>query len=122
MQAWVQPSLFSRMSPASSHQTAETILLSFSVRWRASGRWTSRGESWTANTSEWPKDGVACSLSQILEENVPPKYSLSPRACTGILRRAEKRGKALPTQLREALQARAAELNEPEKAADKIPL
>ena len=42
-------------------------------------------------------------LSQILEENPPPRYSLSPRACQGILNRAGKRGKELPKILHDAL-------------------
>lgn len=42
-------------------------------------------------------------LSQILEDNAPEKYFLSARACEGILRRAEKRGKKLPLMLWEAL-------------------
>ena len=29
-------------------------------------------------------------------DNVPERFSLSPKACQGILRRAEKRGKKLP--------------------------
>lgn len=44
-------------------------------------------------------------LSQILEENADPKYRLSARACQGILNRAERRGKELPKELREALEA-----------------
>ena len=52
----------------------------------------------------WPKDGSACSLSQILEVNPLTKYSLSPKACRGILRRAEKRGKELPEMLQKALE------------------
>ena len=43
-------------------------------------------------------------LSQILVRNAPEKYNLSAKACAGILRRAEKRGKELPTMLREALE------------------
>jgi hypothetical protein len=46
-------------------------------------------------------------LSDVLEtQNVQEKYYLSARACEGILRRAEKRGKKLPEALREALEAR----------------
>ena len=78
------------------------------------GRWTSRGEFMTANGSAWRNGGSACSLSQILEANAPPKYSLSPKACAGILRRAAKRGKALPPQLLRALEAVA--LGAPEQA------
>jgi len=59
----------------------------------------------TLNTSEWRNDGDACSLSDILEESPSPKYLLSARACTGILRRAKKRGKKLPPALAHALQA-----------------
>jgi hypothetical protein len=43
-------------------------------------------------------------LSQILETNTPDKYCLSAKACAGILRRAEKRGKELPQMLKEALE------------------
>ena len=43
-------------------------------------------------------------LSQILTPNgVHPKYYLSEAACTGILRRAENRGKELPEILKKAL-------------------
>jgi hypothetical protein len=45
-------------------------------------------------------------LSQIVEADVPAKYSLSKKACEGILRRAEKRGKKLPPMLEDALLAR----------------
>lgn len=37
----------------------------------------------------------------------PSRYSLSRKACEGIIRRAEKRGKPLPPQLDEALRAQA---------------
>ena len=66
----------------------------------------SNGQLWTRSGSEWRRDGVACSLSQILETGpIDPRYYLSPRACEGILRRAEKRGKKLPEPLRLALEA-----------------
>ena len=43
-------------------------------------------------------------LSQTLEKNsVPLKYNLSEAACSGILRRAERRGKKLPPMLEQAL-------------------
>ena len=44
-------------------------------------------------------------LSEILESETSAKYNLSPKACAGILRRAEKRGRELPIALREALAA-----------------
>jgi len=66
----------------------------------------SRGESSTPNTSEWPNDADVCLLSQVLEMTlIPQRFFLSSRACEGILRRAEKRGKELPLALAQALQA-----------------
>jgi len=88
-----------------SQATEDEILGWCFGEWRSVGRWTSRGEFWTLNGSEWPKGGGACSLSQILETSVPAKFYLSRRACKGILRRAEKRGKVLPQELRDALEA-----------------
>ena len=57
----------------------------------------------TLNITESPSDVRESTLSQILDLNAPAKYSLSAKACLGILRRAEKRGKVLPDMLREAL-------------------
>lgn len=42
-------------------------------------------------------------LSQILEDNPHPRYSLSAKACQGILNRANRRGKKLPEMLETAL-------------------
>ena len=61
------------------------------------------GASMTLNTGECPNDARESTLSQILDLNAPEKYSLSPRACQGILNRAERRGKVLPDMLRDAL-------------------
>ena len=70
----------------------------------------SPGVAWTRSSLEYPKDGVASSLSDILETgDVPQRYFLSATACRGILRRAAKRGKALPQSLRDALEAAASE-------------
>ena len=44
-------------------------------------------------------------LSDILERDPDPKYRLSAKACQGILNRAQRRGKALPEQLKAALEA-----------------
>jgi len=57
------------------------------------------------STSEFPKDGgVSSSLRNVLEtQPVLPKFYLSARACEGILRRAERRGKTLPEALDKAL-------------------
>lgn len=73
--------------------------------WEMNSVWL--GECWMLNTGVSPSVAVASSLSQTLEEDVPHKYYLSRTACLGILRRAEVRGKELPTQLREALMIQA---------------
>lgn len=62
-------------------------------------------ECLTLSSSEFPSGAAACSLSDILETGaLPPRFYLSPKACAGILRRAEKRGKRLPERLRRALE------------------
>lgn len=76
----------------------------------SSRRWMSWGTVWrggclTLKTSESPSGAVASTLSDILEPHAHPRYYLSPRAAQGILRRASKRGRALPTLLAEALTA-----------------
>ncbi len=63
------------------------------------------GEHQTHNFGECPSVARESFLSQILEVDVPQKYYLSPKACVGILRRAENRGKELPEALKAALQA-----------------
>ena len=57
----------------------------------------------TRNFSEAPDPVVTTKLSQILDYSAPARYDLSPRACQGIINRAEKRGKELPPMLKEAL-------------------
>lgn len=58
------------------------------------------------NVSTWHNESTVCRLSDVLEtENIPQKFFLSPKACAGILRRAESRGKKLPEQLESALRA-----------------
>jgi hypothetical protein len=67
----------------------------------------------TLNTSAWPNDASVCSLSRVLETGpIPQRFFLSAKACSGILRRAEKRGKELPTTLRRALAQVAGDLSE----------
>ena len=65
------------------------------------------GEFMMHSFGESPKDAVESRLSQILEEQAPPKYYLSAKACQGILSRAERRGKQLPDVLKEALENQA---------------
>jgi hypothetical protein len=77
-------------------------------------------EFWTLNTLEFHSAAVASSLSDVLETGkVPQRYFLSATACRGILRRADKRGKALPPTLHQALQAVAEVSSEQEKVEAK---
>ena len=75
--------------------------------WYEAEELISLGASTTVNISEQHSGAGACFLSRILEENAPEKYCLSPKACAGILRRAERRGKDLPPLLKTALMQQA---------------
>lgn len=75
--------------------------------WTDDGAWL--GACSTRNGGESPNVVVESRLSQILEERPHTKYSLTPKACMGILRRAERRGKDLPSALKEALTNQAQE-------------
>ena len=75
--------------------------------WYEAEALTSLGVCTTPNISERHSGAGVSFLSQILEEHAPEKYSLSPKACQGILRRAERRGKDLPPMLRTALEQQA---------------
>lgn len=66
------------------------------------------GDCTMLNTGESPNEERESHLSQILEVTPPPRYSLSSRACQGILNRANKRGKQLPEVLEKALTNQAA--------------
>jgi hypothetical protein len=77
----------------------------------------SRGGFSMPNISDWPNDAAVCSLSQVLETgSIPQRYFLSGKACAGILRRAEVRGRALPSALLEALRRAADGASAPTKA------
>ena len=67
------------------------------------------GEYTMHSFGEFPKEENASLLSQILVEEAHPKYSLSAKACQGILNRANRRGKKLPEILQKALESQAAE-------------
>ena len=62
------------------------------------------GEFSTHSFGESPSAVVESHLSQILVDSPHPRYSLSAKACEGILRRAERRGKTLPEILKMALE------------------
>ena len=120
-------SLFGRTYPEHSAATKAETLQQWLTHWRVwnpeppksrkgrSGVWKappsaptewSSGALSTRSGSEWRSGAVACSLSQILERGpIDPRYFLSPKACAGILRRAEARGRVLPPHLHAALKA-----------------
>jgi hypothetical protein len=99
----------------SCHREVDGILVPSSGRW---GNWGMGGPtgSWTLNGAEHTgipapsrSAGDVSSLSDVLETGpVLPRFSLSAKACSGILRRAERRGKALPPMLKVALEQSAA--------------
>ena len=95
-----------RTSLASCHQTTDKIWVPLSGRWETSGM-GSPTEFWTLSSSEFPSAAEGCSLSGILENPGAHlrKYFLSARAAQGILRRAAKRGRALPPALQQALES-----------------
>jgi len=105
-----------RTSLASCRKTLAGLLEPSSGRWANSGMggptecWTHSMSEWTATLTPSHSDDAVCSLSDVLEETslVPPRFYLSQKACDGILRRAERRGKALPPMLLAALMSRAA--------------
>lgn len=71
------------------------------MKWEDDG--ALRGECSMRNTGESPNVAVESRLSQISEATPHGKYCLSGKACQGILRRAERRGKALPPVLKAVL-------------------
>jgi hypothetical protein len=113
----------SKTSPDSSQATREQTLLQWlerslgpSLAFREMGgktpelhldrKGSASGAYWMRSGSEFRNGASACSLSEILETGqVEARYFLSARACQGILRRAEKRGKTLPTALEAALRS-----------------
>lgn len=123
----IQLSLFGRTYPVLFHQQTERILepcLKKSQKpifqclqvangqpqeWLEGVKLTPLGESLTLNFGEYPNVARESTLSEILEDNVLEKYYLSPKACLGILRRAKKKGRKLPDNLRIALEQKIAE-------------
>jgi len=112
---------YGRTSPVCSRWTAGELSPPSSEGWQTAGM-VSPTECWTLSLSEstgldglsLSDDGV-CSLSDVLATgDVPQRYYLSARACAGILRRAAKRGKELPTLLRRALETVAGQPEPPE--------
>ena len=100
----VPPGSSARTSLAYYPSPADGISPPSSGTWPASGM-GSPGGFWTLDTSESPNGAVASSLSDILETTGEHlhRYSLSPKAAAGILRRASRRGRSLPAALEAAL-------------------
>jgi hypothetical protein len=94
-----------RMSQDFYQATTDAISESSSLVWPTQGIATSNGVFLIRSSSESPNAAVESSLSQVLETEVSPKYSLSAKAAEGIIRRAERRGKTLPEPLKKALQS-----------------
>ena len=96
---------FGRTSPASYPLTEDLTLPASFEGWANSGM-GSHTEFLTLSISEWPNAAAVCSLSDTLETgDLPQRFFLSAKACAGILRRAEKRGKTLPEALDQALRS-----------------
>ena len=98
----------SKKQSASQSRTRPT----FHYHTKGSGLWLIAGwgtagpsptEFSTASFGASPSAAVESRLSQILEDTPHLKYSLSAKACAGILRRAERRKKKLPEELETAL-------------------
>ena len=107
-----------RTSPASCRSTEDGRLEPSSECWSNAGM-GSPTEFLTLSISEYPSDGAASSLSDILETGeLPRRYYLSGTACRGILRRTAKRGKELPEALKSALLAVASQTPRPPSTQD----
>jgi hypothetical protein len=100
----VRRGAYSRMFQGSLALTEAGTWPRFSKDFGNAGLWSDTG-CWTAVISESPNVAVECSLSAVLQSKVSARYSLSAKAAAGILRRAEKRGRELPTGLYRALLA-----------------
>lgn len=95
---------YGKTSPAFCHRMKGEPLAPSSGSWKTAGM-LYRGECWTLSSSEYPSDAGVCFLSDILCQDAPQEYFLSPTACEGIIRRAERRGRSLPSTLKSALEA-----------------
>ena len=113
------PLSMGRISAASSKASSASKTPRQMFLCRKTGAGCTRARSWATvilspGESSTPRrvgashrDGNVYLLSSILMDNVPERFSLSPKACQGILRRAEKRGKELPQELKAALERQA---------------
>ena len=110
LKGFVPAGWFGKMSPAYCPSTEDGRLEASSEGWLNAGMGSPTGFL-TLSISECRSAAAVCSLSDILETgDLPRRYYLSAKACAGILRRAEKRGKALPPPLMRALEGAAKHL------------
>ena len=128
---YIQLSFFGKMSPERLEATGAGILgpcLKKSQKpefqcllvengrkpeWLELGELKSLGGKWTHNIGEFPNVERESFLWEILEDNAPRKYSLSAKACLGILKRAERKKRDLPPILENVLKVQAG-ITEPE--------
>ena len=108
--------LSGKTSPVSCHPTEDGTLVPSSGgygNWGIStptGCWTLNGAEHTgipvpSRSVDAESSLLVASLSEVLETGtLPQRYCLSSKACLGILKRAERRGKKLPQMLRQALE------------------
>ena len=99
-----QDGLSGKMSPVSCQVTAEGILQPSSQHWGTSGM-GGRTVSLTLTTSVSPSGGGESGLLRTVLEtgSLPQELYLTSKACAGILRRADAKGRPLPPHLRSAL-------------------
>ncbi len=112
---------FGRMFPDFSVPSLDETSPAFSLSWSGSGI-VEHGQVLMLSGLVLHSADAAfsvCSLSSILEPHAAPKYYLSPAACSGILRRAKKRGRELPEHLLAALEAVAATASQTAVTAEK---
>ena len=74
-----------------------------STRWMNSGM-VYRGECWTQNTSEHPKDVEESILSQVVETSAPLRYFLNKTQLESLINRAESRNIPMPQELKEKIE------------------
>lgn len=98
-----------KMSQDFFQATKDAISESSSLNWPTQGMVILSGECWIRNSLEFPNAVVESSLSEVLLTDTDPRFSLSAKACEGILRRATRRGKVLPEQLHNALVCKVAQ-------------
>lgn len=104
LNAIVRDGSLSKMCPVFYPAKREETSTPSSVKWLDSGiAWP--GGCLTLSTTDWPSDAEGCTLSEVLETDVPLKYYLSPRACRGLLQRSEERERWIPPILEGALRS-----------------